>query len=115
MEEFESLLAACRPENGPKAVRDHAMISVLMICGLRRSELMSLDIEDFDRDECAIKVVVKGNKECLAYLDEETMMTLTEWVDDYLTHETGTIFVRVRRVDDITSDRLSDQSVRFIL
>lgn len=115
LSQMNMLLNACRNDTGPIAARDLAMVSILMVCGLRRSELVSIDIEDLDRNESSIRIIGKGNKERMVYLDNEALADVTEWIDEYLPYDLGPLFPRIRRGGDVTEDRLTDQSVRYIL
>ena len=62
--------------------RNKAIIEVLYGCGLRVSELITLQISDiFDKDEF-IKVRGKGNKERLIPIGQSTLKTLYQWIND---------------------------------
>ena len=62
MEESASLLAAV---SGPNEKRDYAILMLFLNCGIRRSELVGLNITDVYEDR--IRVVGKGNKERIVY------------------------------------------------
>jgi site-specific recombinase XerD len=115
LSQMNALLDVCRETTGPTSARDLAMLSILMVCGVRRSELVSIDIEDLDKEDRSIKITGKGNKERMIYLDEEALADVCEWIDEYLPHDTGPMFTRVRSGGDVTSDRLTDQAVRYML
>jgi integrase/recombinase XerC len=51
------------PANGPRDIRDRAIISLLDATGLRVSELESVDLESIDWDSQRIHIVGKGNQE----------------------------------------------------
>lgn len=59
--ELVGLLETC--EQKPLGVRDAAMISLLYGCGLRRAELVSLNLEDYSKEESELFVRGKGNKQ----------------------------------------------------
>jgi site-specific recombinase XerD len=59
--ELAALLSTC--EQKPLGVRDAAMISLLYGCGLRRAELVDLDLEDYVKEENELLVRGKGNKQ----------------------------------------------------
>lgn len=73
--ECERLLAAC---DGPFALRDYCMLMLFMSCGLRVSELVSLNTTDIYDDH--LRVTGKGNKERVIYFAEGCR----ESIDDYL-------------------------------
>ncbi|MBR6596023.1 MAG: tyrosine recombinase XerC [Oscillospiraceae bacterium] len=62
MEESAALL---RSVSGQNQVRDYAILMLFLNCGIRRSELVGLNITDVYEDR--IRVVGKGNKERFVY------------------------------------------------
>lgn len=62
MEQSAALLQAV---SGTNQVRDYAIIMIFLNCGIRRSELVGLNITDVYEDR--IRVVGKGNKERFVY------------------------------------------------
>ena len=73
--ECERLLNACE---GPYALRDYCILMLFMSCGLRVSELVSLNTTDLYEDH--VRVLGKGNKERVVYFGEGCR----EAIDDYL-------------------------------
>ena len=73
--ECERLLSAC---DGPFAQRDYCILMLFMSCGLRISELVSLNITDIYEDH--LRVTGKGNKERVVFFGEGCR----EAIDDYL-------------------------------
>ena len=63
LEESRRLLEAVQ---GPNAVRDFAILMIFLNCGIRRAELVGLNISDVYDDR--IRVVGKGNKERIVYM-----------------------------------------------
>lgn len=59
--EMSGLLDTC--EQRPLGTRDAAMISLLYGCGLRRAELVSLDLDDYVKEDGELIVWGKGNKQ----------------------------------------------------
>lgn len=62
MEQSAALLQAV---SGPNAKRDYAILMLFLNCGIRRSELVGLNLSDVYEDR--IRVVGKGNKERFVY------------------------------------------------
>ena len=62
MEQSASLLRAV---SGPNQKRDYAILMIFLNCGIRRSELVGLNLTDVYEDR--IRVVGKGNKERFVY------------------------------------------------
>ena len=64
--------------SGQNAKRDYAILMLFLNCGIRRSELVGLNISDVYEDR--IRVVGKGNKERIVYLND----SCTEALKNYL-------------------------------
>lgn len=62
LEQSSALLKAV---NGPNEKRDYAILMIFLNCGIRRSELVGLNLTDVYEDR--IRVVGKGNKERFVY------------------------------------------------
>ena len=74
--ECERLLAAC---DGPFAYRDYAILMLLLSCGLRVSELVSLNVTDVYEDH--VRVLGKGNKERIVFFAEGCREALDDYLD----------------------------------
>lgn len=61
--------------------RDYCILIMFLNCGLRVSELVSIDINDIDDDK--ISIIGKGNKERIIYLNDASV----EAINDYLSKE----------------------------
>lgn len=75
LEESSRLLQSV---DGPNAKRDYAILMIFLSCGIRRSELVGLNITDIYDDR--IRVVGKGNKERIVYMGSNCKQA----IDDYL-------------------------------
>ena len=73
--ECEKLLSVC---SGTYMYRDYAILMLFMSCGLRISELVSLNLTDIYEDH--VRVLGKGNKERIVYFGDGCR----EALDDYL-------------------------------
>ena len=62
---MEQSAALLRSVSGQNQVRDYAILMLFLNCGIRRSELVGLNISDVYEDR--IRVVGKGNKERFVY------------------------------------------------
>ena len=74
-EECERLLSAC---TGPYMYRDYCILMLFISCGLRISELVSLNVQDISDDY--LRVIGKGNKERVVFFADGCR----EAIDDYL-------------------------------
>ncbi len=75
LEESKRLLSSVQ---GPNAKRDYAILMLFLNCGIRRSELVGLNLNDVYEDR--IRVVGKGNKERIVYFGSACKAA----IDDYL-------------------------------
>ena len=62
---MEQSAALLRSVSGQNQVRDYAILMIFLNCGIRRSELVGLNISDVYEDR--LRVVGKGNKERIVY------------------------------------------------
>ena len=62
---MEQSAALLRSVDGPNAKRDYAILMLFLNCGIRRSELVGLNLTDVYEDR--IRIVGKGNKERIVY------------------------------------------------
>lgn len=113
--EAQGLVVTCEEDKRSIGLRDAAIVSVLLGCGLRRSEVVSLDMEHVDWSQDALRVIGKGNKERLAFMPDGTVKRLRRWVTEVRGDDPGPLFTRIRRHDDVTSSRLTDQAIYYIL
>jgi site-specific recombinase XerD len=63
-DELTRLFFICGMDPRPAGARDAALLAVLTLCGPRRSEVVALDLADYDAAEGTLRVRTgKGNKE----------------------------------------------------
>ena len=75
------MLDALDKREGHKAIRDRAIIRLLYDLGLRRAEVVSLDVEDVDLESGAVAVLGKGRTEKIRLtLPPETQAALRDWL-----------------------------------
>ncbi len=71
LEEAVKLLETVKNDSYSKtAVRDYAIITLFLNTGMRLSELVGLNLESFDSNLTMVKVLGKGNKERIIYLNK---------------------------------------------
>lgn len=94
LEESLQLLASV---DGPYKERDYCILTLFLNCGLRLSELVSIDYTDI-KDNNTLVVTGKGNKERTVYLNEACMDAIKR-------------YMAVRPVDKV---RLKDKNALFL-
>lgn len=80
VEEIDRILAVV-DQSKPEGVRDHCIIEVLYSCGLRISELTSLQISNLFLDDGFIRIQGKGNKERLVPISARAVRELRMWFE----------------------------------
>jgi integrase/recombinase XerC len=68
------------PAEGPRALRDAALLELLYGSGLRVSELVALDLDDFAPDHASVRVLGKGNKERTVPVGRRASEALTAYL-----------------------------------
>ncbi len=83
IEESLDLLNAVKNDKDSKTtVRDYAIITLFLNCGMRVSELVGINIEDVDREFRSLTVTGKGNKQRIVYLNEACKIALADYAQE---------------------------------
>ena len=86
IEESLMLLEAVKNDRESKSrIRDYAIITLFLNCGMRVSELVGINISDVDREFRSLTVTGKGNKQRIVYLNS----ACKEALSDYYFERTG--------------------------
>jgi site-specific recombinase XerD len=79
--ELKALFEACARDPRPQGRRDSCAIAILHAGGLRRAELSTLDVSDYDGETGALKVRCgKGNAERIVFLNAGAQQAVAEWL-----------------------------------
>lgn len=102
-DEIDALLRAPNPRS-LMGSRDRAMLHVAYACGLRVSELISIELSDFsDRMLSTIHIVGKGRAERVLPLWKTTRTALQAWMDVRPAAPTNRLFLNAKR-EPLTRD-----------
>jgi len=112
--ELAGLMDACANDATASGARDAAIVALLYSCGLRRAELVALDLADHDEEARTLTIRGKGNKERLAHVVNGAAAALADWLT-VRGDEPGPLFYRIRRGGHIQQERLTTQAVYHIL
>ena len=66
--------------NSKNYIRDNAIITLFLNCGLRLSELIGIDIKNVDLDKKSIRIIGKGNKERIIYLNKISLEIIKKYL-----------------------------------
>ena len=112
--ELMALLTACGHDQTAAGARDAAIVALLYSCGLRRAELVALDLADYDSAAGTLTVQGKGHKERLAHVVSGAAAALADWLA--LRGETpGPLFWPGRKGGHVYPGRLTAQAVYYII
>jgi site-specific recombinase XerD len=82
-DEIKDLIYVCLhdTDNPTLGIRDAAIISLMYSSGLRRAEVVTLDIADLDINKRELRVIGKRNKERNAYLASGAIRAVEKWLE----------------------------------
>ena len=81
MDESLALLDAVEGDKESKTKeRDYAIITLFLNCGMRLSELVGINLNDIDREFRSLRVLGKGNKERIVYLNDACRDSLQRYL-----------------------------------
>lgn len=114
-EEAIRLLETVKNDSASKSVvRDFAIITLFLNTGMRLSELVGLNLESFDSDLTVVKVVGKGNKERMIYLNDAARRALQDYLRErlnpkYIRTSDKALFLSLRQT------RISAKTVQWVV
>ncbi len=118
LEESVTLLGIIAADTeSPTRQRDFAMVTLFLNCGMRLSELCGLSLGDIDREMDSMRVIGKGNKERVIYLNDACRDALRDYLpvraamaDRIAEDDKNALFLSTRR-----NQRISQKTVQFIV
>ena len=116
LDDSKRLLDAASNEDNRNCERDYAITTLFLNCGMRLSELVGININDIDFEDCKLNVIGKGNKERTIYLNKACMKALSSYlnvrpkiVDNDAKHSDKALFLSERK------ERISNRTVQHII
>ena len=101
LEESKKLLNVTIDEKNRNNIRDYAIITLFLNCGMRLSELVNISINDIKFDESKMTVIGKGNKERTIYLNNSCMKCIAN-------------YLAIRPKEGIKTDKLNSKDSLFL-
>ena len=81
LSEATRLLEVIEADKDSKSrIRDYAIVTLFLNCGMRLSELVGINISDIDTELTSLRVIGKGSKERVIYLNDACQYALTEYL-----------------------------------
>lgn len=112
--EITALISVCENDPGPAGARDAALIALLYAAGLRRSEIVSLDLADYNPEDGSLVVTGKGNKQRIVYVLNGSSRAMNDWLK-VRGEFAGPLFVPILKSGHITDRRMTDQAIYNML
>lgn len=78
---LEESLRLLKASDDSSSRRDYCIITLFLNCGMRLSELVGINIKDIDFTEYRLKVLGKGNKERMIYLNDACIDALKKYLE----------------------------------
>ena len=113
--EIEKLLRACFKDKTVVGVRDHAVISLMLATGLRRSEIIAIQLDDINFRTGLLNIVSgKGNKQRATFINVQCRAVLSQWRKQRGNHA-GALFNPVSKTGTVLNKPLTGQSIHDIV
>lgn len=99
--------------DGPFRERDYCIITIFLNCGLRVSELCGIDLTDIREDQ--LRVIGKGNKERVVYLNDacisaiNTYLEIRSQIKDIKPADRNALFISKKK------NRISTETVKWLV
>ena len=115
VEEAVHLLETIKQDKESKTrVRDYAIVVLFLNTGMRLSELVGLNLEDIDSEITVVKVLGKGNKERIVYINKAAQTALIDYLKlrldpKYIRTSSNALFLSGRET------RISNKTVQWMV
>src|ERR1017187_7811458 len=114
IEELQKVFDACHRDPSPAGIRDGAIIGLLYGLGLRRSEVVSLDLSHYNSAQGIVSVLGKGNKPRLGYAMEQVRELLDAWLHLRGDRE-GPMFSPINKGGGLAQSRFTPQGLALVV
>jgi integrase/recombinase XerD len=105
--EILALMTICQKDKNQNAgTRDAAIIGMMYAAGLRRDEVVNLDVDSYDPETGKLVLTGKRNKQRMAYITNGAADALSDWLS-VRGNEPGALFVEVDKSGKILTKRES--------
>ena len=79
LEESQRMLQCAADANSTDGLRDYCIVTLFLNCGFRLSELVGMNVGDIDFYNRQVRVLGKGNKERMVYLNDACLAAIQEY------------------------------------
>lgn len=77
---LEQSIELLKAVDGPNAERDRCILTLFLNCGMRLSELVGINVSDVVRNNNTLRIVGKGNKERIVYLNQACLDAIAAYL-----------------------------------
>jgi integrase len=112
--ELLALIQVAAADPHPDGARDVAIFSLGYGLGLRRSDLITLDLDDYDDADATLTFRGKGNKQTALPVEGGARFALEQWIA-IRGNEPGPMFYRVRAFGHVVRKRMTTQAIYDIV
>lgn len=115
LDESEALLGAVRADETSKTrERDYCILVLFLNCGMRLSELVGINLSDIDRNMESLRVLGKGAKERMIYLNDACRDAIRRYLsvraaDEVQIKDKNALFLSSRH------SRISNKTVQWVV
>lgn len=110
---LDESLSLLESVDGKNKERDYAILTIFLNCGLRVSELCGISLKDMDSELETLRVIGKGNKERLIYLNDACRDAIRAYLEvrpkDARPEARNALFISRNR------NRISDKTVQWLV
>ena len=113
--EIAAIMAHCENDHTPAGARDAALFAVEYGAGLRRAEIVELDLADYNPDTGEMRITGKGRKERIAWVTNGARDAVGDWLR-LRGNDPGPLFVPVNKGGRVVhGQRMTPQAVYNLL
>lgn len=114
LDDSKKLLNVASNEDNRNKERDFAIITLFLNCGMRLSELVTINIKDINFSDNKLNVIGKGNKERTIYLNKACINAINDYLkvrprEGIKYDSKDALFLSERR------ERISNRTVQYIV
>jgi len=109
--ETKALIAACKRDKTIAGKRDMAVIVLMLATGLRRSEVVALNVDDYNTRNGQLMVLSgKGNKQRAVFIQTNARRLIKPWIE-IRGKNSGKLFQPINNKCDIINRIMTSQSI----
>jgi len=117
--EIKKLYRACIQDKSAAGKRDYAIIAIMLATGIRRSEVIAINIDDYNTRTGLLNIQSgKGNKQRTAYINTESRKIVKQWLNISNQKQEGreiALFNPITKTGSIQNRQLSSHAVYEII